>query len=133
MLTTPLQEHQDGDKGGFQMVEITSAEDVAVYCIVCHLQEDKTGQMMMSALGELLKSLFCRAPQLKYGKLKALVEAHPDKLRYSKKTQNVWLCKDYLYSSLPVSDDEVQSLLPACTMIQESIDCRMFALNRQRI
>ena len=115
------------------MVEFTSAEDLAVYCIVCHLQQDKDGLVRMSALGDFLKPLFRRAPQLKYGKLKALLEAHPDKLRYSKKSQGVWLCKDYLYSSLGVADDEVQPLLPACIMIQGSIECQMFALNRQRI
>ena len=73
------------------MVEITSAEDLAVYCIVCHLQQDETGQMRMSVLGGVLTSLFCRAPHLEYGKLKALVKAHPDKLDYTQTTQSVSL------------------------------------------
>ena len=89
------------------MVEITSAEDLAVYCIVCRLQQDETGQMTMSVLGGVLTSLFCRAPQLEYGKLKALVKAHPNKLCYSERTQSV--------SLLPF-DDEVQRENLACAI-----------------
>jgi len=98
------------------MVEITSAEDLAVYCIVCHLQQDETGQMRMSVLGGVLTSLFCRAPHLEYGKLKALVKAHPDKLDYSQTTQSVSLRTGSRSSTFLAFDDEVQSEHLACTI-----------------
>ena len=111
LLLAPLP-HQY-QEGYFDMVEISNAEELAVYCVVCKLMEHESGQMRLTEIGQNLSTLFRPAQQLKYGKLKALVEAHPDKLRYSQTTQDVSLCTDSQNSSFPASDDQIQSVHPA--------------------
>jgi len=101
--------YEEDDFYGFGLVKITSATDVAVYCAVCHLQQH--GEMRMSELGNFLSNCFRAAPQFKYGKLKPLVEAHPEKLSCSKVggIDYVNLCNGSPDSSLPMPDEKTQS------------------------
>ena len=96
---------------GIQMVEIASAEDLAVYCIVCHLQQDETGRMQIGSVGTFLNNLLSPAPHLRLGKLKRLVLKHPDKLCFSLTTSYVTLRGEWPDRSLPMSDndEDVQS------------------------
>ena len=88
------------------VVEVTNPKDLAAYCIVEHLKKHDTGRMRLTDIGVLLTNLFRRAPQLDYGKVKALVRAYPDKLCFSTTADAVTL-RISPHAYLPVSDDEV--------------------------
>lgn len=62
-------------------VVITSVDDLSVYCLLHHLEQE-TDSVSLTEAGQHLKDVFQHAPFLeeRRGKLKRLVEAHSDKL-----------------------------------------------------
>ena len=114
--------YQEGDETDFQMVTVASVDGLAIYCIVQYLKKNQPGHLHLGALGEFLKKRFPSQLYSELGKMRPLVESHPDELCYSTTTERVSLRRGWPFPSLPDLTDEggVDYVCP--TVVDEDLE-----------